>query len=112
MSGPVTLSDASVEAVARRVVDLLRDDGAAGALVDAAEIARRFGLSRETVYDRADELGAVRIGSGPRARLRFDPQAVAARLRAPAEAEVRRTRPSRRTRSTSPLLPVRGEVGR
>lgn len=52
----------------------------AGELVDAAEVARRFGVTAEWVRDRAGELGAVRLGSGPRPRLRFDPTSVADRF--------------------------------
>jgi len=37
-------------------------------LVDAATLAEHLGLSRDTVYRRADELGVIRIGG----RLRFD----------------------------------------
>jgi hypothetical protein len=64
-----------IEAVARRVVDLLRKAGAAqlpGRLVDAATVARLLGVSRATVYANADQLGAIRLGKGMRARLRFD----------------------------------------
>jgi hypothetical protein len=53
-------------------------------LVDAAELARQLGLSRATVYANADRLGAVRLGDGEKARLRFDPEAAKAALRAAA----------------------------
>jgi hypothetical protein len=43
------------------------------ALVDAATLAAGWGVSRDWVYERADELGALRLGNGPKARLRFDP---------------------------------------
>lgn len=43
-----------------------------GALIDAAALAGALGVSRAFVYDHADELGVVRLGDGPRARLRFD----------------------------------------
>src|ERR1700741_3618946 len=42
-------------------------------LVDAAEIARLHGKTRSWVYEHAGELGAVRLGSGPRPRLPFFP---------------------------------------
>jgi hypothetical protein len=77
----VQLDTASVEAVARRVVELLRDEGAigtagAGELLTAAEVARRHGVDRSWVYAHADELGALRLGDGPKPRLRFDPERV------------------------------------
>lgn len=40
-----------------------------------------LGVSRGFVYDHADELGAVRLGSGPKARLRFDVAGAIERLR-------------------------------
>jgi AraC-like DNA-binding protein len=77
----VELSPASVDAVAARLAGLVAQAPAAQ-LVDAAEIAQRFGLKRSYVYDHADELGAIRLGDGPRGRLRFDPAKVADRLSA------------------------------
>ena len=49
-----------VEDAARRVTELLReqDNLPLGQLVDAATVARELGLSRDTVYAHADELGA------------------------------------------------------
>lgn len=76
------LSAERVEAIASRVADLLGSAPAAPQLVDATEIAGRFGLKRSYVYDHADELGAIRLGDGPRGRLRFDPAKVAERLSA------------------------------
>ena len=109
----MTLDREDIEAVARRVVEVLGDKRPAG-LVDAATLAKLLGVSRATVYAKADELGAVRVGGGKRARLRFDP----ARLttQAPAENEVGATRDSqgRRRRATNArgadrdLLPIRG----
>jgi hypothetical protein len=116
-----------IEAIARRVVELQREGLGAPApdLVDAAEIARRFGLTRSWVYEHAHELGAVRLPAPARERkrpddapepkrrprLRFDPERVAEVLKscstgkraaereAPARAESPplRTRPGART---------------
>jgi hypothetical protein len=77
----VTLDDDDIEAVAARVVEMLRREqrpGAAPDLVDAATLARILNVDRDWVYAHASELGAVRLGDGPKARLRFD----AARARA------------------------------
>lgn len=110
------LTDAQVESLRRQ---LAVESEAGGGLIDAAEVARRLGCSRDHVYSHADELGAVRVGVGPRPRLRFDPAVVADRLggsassagrgaQSPTEAE----RPRRRRASRRPegeLLPIRGD---
>src|SRR3954464_11502387 len=70
----VVVDEATIDAIAARVVAVLRAGGWTSRLVDAAELARRHGVSRSFVYDHAEELGAIRLGSGARARLRFDPQ--------------------------------------
>lgn len=46
-------------------------------LLDAHEVAARLGVSAEWARENADRLGAVRLGEGPRSRLRFDSQRVA-----------------------------------
>ncbi len=48
---------------------------AAGGLVDAATVAEALGVARRWVYDHADELGVISLGSGPKARKRFDLEA-------------------------------------
>jgi len=53
---------------------------AAQRYVDAATVAQLFGVERDWVYAHKDELGAVRLGGGRRARLRFDVKLVAAAL--------------------------------
>ena len=75
----VRLCPADIEAIARRVVELQREQGgqAVGELLTPAEVARRFGVSRAWVYSRADELGVIRLGDGRKPRLRFDAGAVA-----------------------------------
>ena len=105
-----------VEAIAFRVVQLLdldrgpREDPD---LIDAAELARRFGMDRSWVYAHAAELGAVRLGEGPNARLRFDPARAREALnpvgREPVRAEARpRHLRRRRRRRQVALLPVKG----
>jgi hypothetical protein len=75
--GPPSLDPASIEAVARRVIELLGEEAPfPSGLIDAAEVARRLGVAHSTVYEKAAELGAIRLGDGPRARLRFDPRLV------------------------------------
>lgn len=69
----MNLDEADVEAIARRVAELLEDAALPESvrLVDAAELARRLAVERDWVYAHARELGAIRLG-GPRGRLRFD----------------------------------------
>lgn len=106
----IRLDPATIDAIAERVVELLHDQGAAGdELVDAAEIARRFGVSRDYVYERAQDFGAVRLGDGPKARLRFDPDRVAEALNTPPAPKPRRVKPRQRRRADVELLPIKHE---
>jgi hypothetical protein len=77
------MHSADVEAIAQRVAELLRERSAPSmppTLLTAAEVARRFGLSRDFVYEHADRLGALRLGDGPKPRLRFDAERVTVAL--------------------------------
>lgn len=79
------LDNAHVEALAKRVVELLRADdreSAARRLVDAATLAAELGVERSWVYEHANELHPIRLGTGPKARLRFDAVAVRAAIAA------------------------------
>ena len=51
-------------------------------LVDVFAVAAYLGVTRGWVYEHADALGARRLGSGPRARLRFSLAEVDERLSA------------------------------
>jgi predicted DNA-binding transcriptional regulator AlpA len=104
----MALTDSEIEAVAARVVELLHSPRDSRELVDAREIARRFGISRAYIYDHSEELGAIRLGPGPRARLRFDPAEVG-RLLAPSKprASTPHARKRQPQRKTAALLPIR-----
>ncbi len=115
----MTLNAEDVDAIALRVVELLTAGrGVDPALIDAAEVARRYGLARSTIYDRADALGAIRLGHGTRPRLRFNPARVAQALAAerhtepdpqPVAPKPRRARQrDGHTASGAPLLEIRG----
>ena len=116
MTERVELTAEAVDQVARRVVELLTEQHtppAAERLVEATELASLLGVTRTTIYERATELGALRIGDGQRPRLRFN---VATALtawqdRAPRhEPEPERTTSRRRNMSrTTELLPIRGQ---
>lgn len=89
-------------------------------LVDADTVARALGLSRSSVYEHAEALGARRLGDSSRPRLRFDlDEAVRAwasrsesRGSAPPEPSERPGAQTRRRRvaptTTAQLLPIRG----
>ncbi len=87
----------------------------ASRLLEPAELAGRLGKSRGWIYEHADELGAIRIGDGPRPRLYFDPERARGRLAALAGtngAARESTSPPKRRRRREPtgveLLPVKG----
>jgi hypothetical protein len=102
------LEHPSIEAIAREVAQLLGRDDPLGAhgLLTARQVAARFNVERSWVYAHAGELGVIRIGQGPRPRLRFDPAVVAQQLL---------TRPARAAAAPAlphlpggaPLLPIR-----
>lgn len=85
------LASESIEALATRLAELLvvapppeRRSALPRRLLTAAEVSEWWGVARRWVYNHADQLGARRLGSGRRPRLRFDPDEVAERLGAPA----------------------------
>ena len=107
------------EAIARRIAELLRDAtppaASSAQLLTASEVADRFGVSRDWVYEHKATLGAIPMTAGLRPRLRFDPVRVAAALAPPAESarvEAAASQPRRRRRVVVPaaaeLLPIRG----
>jgi hypothetical protein len=81
-------------------------------LVDAAAVAAMLGVTRGWVYEHAAELGAVRLGSGARPRLRFDPDVVGVALEdgLTSRPGPRRAHRFRRAATTSDveLLPIGG----
>ncbi|MBS1868294.1 MAG: hypothetical protein JSS99_01380 [Actinobacteria bacterium] len=110
------LSERAIEAIARRVVELLRSEpprptgsGVGERLLTAAEVARWWGVERSWVYQHALRLGVIRLGDGPRPRLRFDPALVARRLGDPKRAPGTDVRRSARIDVDTPLLPILGE---
>lgn len=80
MDAPLKIDPQAVEAIARRVAELLGvADSAPMRFVDAAAVAKRLDVDREWVYAHANHLGAIRLG-GPHGRLRFDLEVVKERL--------------------------------
>lgn len=79
----LTVDDARL--VAEQLADVLAERGllvgageAQGRVLDVVQVAGLLGRSRDWVYQHAAELGAFKMGAGPRARLGFDEQAITA----------------------------------
>lgn len=108
----MTLDSDDVEAIARRVAELV---GHSGELVDAQSVAAALHVERSWVYAHARELGAVRLGVGPKARLRFDLRGVRERMAALAaqpDGPAPEERPRRRRRSAVEVSDVKLIQGR
>jgi hypothetical protein len=116
------LDEAFVEALARRVVELIRNEVSppvARRMVDAATLAGELGVERSWVYAHRHELGGVQLGTGSKPRLRFDAD-TARQLLAGSTSKESRTpqtlvaadgssrRRRQRSRSDTRLLPIRG----
>jgi len=107
MSEPIVLAPESVDAIADALAERLRGSDPPQALVDASEAAALLSVSTDWIYRHSASLGAVRIGSGPRARLRFDPARIAALPSEPTPPPAPARRPRRRRSGTDvELLPV------
>lgn len=110
MNGAIQLSATELGLLADMIADRLAAR-AGGELIDAAELARRLGRSRDWVYGHAERLGAVRLGDGDRPRLAFRwPQVLdkldgTERQRQHAPVAPRRRR-RERLPQTTPLLPI------
>jgi hypothetical protein len=118
------LDEAFVEALARRVVELMRSESnppIGGRLVDAATLAGELGVERSWVYAHRHELGGVQLGTGSKPRLRFDVETARALLarstgdesqaqQAPVAAGGSARRRRQRLGSSPELLPIRGST--
>jgi hypothetical protein len=84
--GPV-LAPGDVEATAQKLLEIIATPPTTFGLIGARELAEGLGVSLDYVYAHAAELGAMRLGSGPKARIRFDldraREALEARTRRP-----------------------------
>ncbi len=81
----LSLHPGFVETVARHVLQLTAtiDDAPqhhGEDLLTVAEVATRLRVNSSWVYAHQAELGAIKLGTGPKARLRFDPHVVEAQL--------------------------------
>ena len=96
------------------LLDLIEAERKPPPIVTADELAAYLKVSREVIYRNAERLGAIRLGDGPRARLRFrlDAEQVRAWQAGQPKAPPA-TAPKRRTNRPRPgagadLLPIRG----
>ena len=79
----VRLEPEDIKAIAERVVERLTQETRPGVgigLATAADVAELYGVSVSWVYANKRRLGAVLLGDGPKARLRFDLEHVAEAL--------------------------------
>jgi hypothetical protein len=95
----MTLDHEDIEAIAERaahrVVQLLQRPGPGPfQLLEPKQLAAALNVSLDYVYAHAADLGVMRLGDGPKARLRFDLQtaqtAMRSRKQPPAAASARR----------------------
>jgi hypothetical protein len=129
VSEPLLLDDATIAAIAsaaaQATVDALAQRGlladtprGPGRVLSVDDVVLMLGRDREWVYAHKADLGAMRLGDGPRARLGFDEHRIRDWLRdreikpprvrpAPEPAAARRDRmtPLERRRPTVPLIP-------
>ena len=68
---PARLTPQDVEAIARRVAELVTPRGDVG-WATADELARRLAVRPGWIYRHAGELGGIKLGSAPNAPWRFD----------------------------------------
>ena len=105
--------------IARWVVDALRDEERplTRGLLKTEEAARLLGVDAEWVRANRVALGAVKLGDGPKAHLRFPREAIDAYLAARRRAQAHPPTSSRSTvpkgsrrRGSAPSLPARGQA--
>jgi len=80
-------NDQTIELIANRVIEALRDDLKAiaaelttptspGEQLTVGQVARRLGVARSTVYAHWREWGGYKLGTGRKAPIRFDSSAL------------------------------------
>jgi hypothetical protein len=91
MSGPERLHAddlaALIDGVAERVAAALSHRPAVAPLLNVKETAAMLAVTEEWVRENAEAIGVLRLGDGPRPRLRFDPDAVRRALTSRAKTE-------------------------
>ena len=87
-----------IQAVAEHLAELVASARPAIGLIDARDLAKELGVARDWVYANAERLGGVRLGDGPRARLRFDAERAREALTTGSEGQPSRSGASPRRR--------------
>jgi hypothetical protein len=104
----VRLEPDDIEAIADGVAERLAERDRLRANIGfatAAEVAELYGVTTSWVYANKKRLGAVKLGDGPKARLRFDLERVEQELRPRTASEPRRHQRMRRSRPRKTVLP-------
>jgi hypothetical protein len=104
----IRLDSASIDAVARRVVELLAEPTPLPTLLSARDVAARLDVAESWVRQHADDLGAIRLTEGNRPRIRFDPAVVAETL---ARRSPGKRSPTARSGTGAGIGAVRGRSG-
>lgn len=79
----MTLDEEDIEAIAQRVAQkIAAATPSAVRLLEPKELAAALQVSLDYIYAHAVDLGAMRLGDGPKARLRFDLQTATRAMRA------------------------------
>lgn len=66
------IAEAIADVLAERGLVVYAGPGASARVLNAREVSQLLGRSAPWVYAHATELGAIRMGSGPKARIGFD----------------------------------------
>jgi hypothetical protein len=110
----IRLSDDQLATLADLIAERLDSRPPVVELVDATELSEILHVSRDAVYDAADELGAIRVGKpgSRRPRIMFNVQTAVARrgaqIRQHSAAPARHDVRTRRAEANSvPLLPIK-----
>lgn len=111
-----SLTPDDIEAIARRVAEVLADGLPARGYVDTATVAAHLSLSPDWVRAHAADLGAIRVGDPHRGPLRFDIARVRAyiderRIEPPAPRRPRRRPGPARGSGNVELLPIPSRKG-
>lgn len=102
-----------IDAIVERVVERLSVDRRPRSRIgfaSAAEVAALYGVTPSWVYANKKRLGAVKLGDGPKARLRFDLEQVEEALRPRGASKPRPRHRTRRGRPRKNALPAGVEL--